>query len=110
MDPDVDVTDDADEVALARPLDGGCSDARGCGRLLEPPAVLDLCELLGRDVVVDLLDRPAPAIGVEAPDRPELAACDRSVAQSPVGAQVERRQQATDVPPVERGGQATSRL
>ena len=91
----------ADDLARPRPSHRGRRNTGGVHRLLERRALEQLGDLLVGGIA-DLLDRPAPALGIQPPDRAEPPAGDGPVREPSPRPEVERREDGRDVTVVER--------
>ena len=96
VDPDVEAVGIGDQRAISGATDLRCRDTGGARCFLKGCAVDDLGQLVVGHII-DLLDRPAAGVGVEAPDRAEPATRDRPVGEPAARPEVERREQRRDV-------------
>jgi len=96
MEPDADAVKVRNDGSGARADHdrGRHSGPHGC--LLEHGALEQFLELVVRHIT-DLLDGPAPKLGIEAPDRTETAARDGTIREPPGRPKVERVEQAGDM-------------
>ena len=107
-DPRAGVAEVGDQPAIDRAADDRDGYARRQRRLLEGRALRDRSPLAAAQCT-DLLDRPAPGIRVEAPDRADPATRHRCVRQAAVVAERECRDERRDVALREQRGTSAGR-
>ena len=90
-----------DDLARPRPSHRGRRNTGGERRLLERRALEQFGDVLVGGIA-DLFDRPAPALGIQPPDRAEPPAGDGAVRQPSPRPEVERREDGRKMTVVER--------